>query len=86
MPLTPETGTDDLEQLVASTGLSLKAVETALIDELIPRSLVEVMGTIYETKYGIHGLTRSFLNVEINRWELNTDPSATHGPTDGNPA
>ena len=38
------------------------------LHELRSRSLVEIRGTIYEKRYGVHQLTDSFLRTEIIQW------------------
>lgn len=40
------------------------------VQELFGRSLLEVRGTAWERRYGIHQLTETFLNTEINRWDV----------------
>ena len=45
----------------------------AAVDELAKRSLLEVRGTIYERRYGIHRLTATFLQTEIIHWPDNWD-------------
>lgn len=40
----------------------------AAIQELVQRSLLEVRGTTFEPRYGIHRLTDSFLRTDIIHW------------------
>lgn len=59
------------EQMARLSGLD----ETNLwkvIGELTHRSLVEVRGTSWERRYGIHQLTRSFLLSEVAHWPEQT--------------
>lgn len=55
------------EQMEAISGLS-KAQLWPAITELVSRSLLEVQGTPWARRYGIHRLTDSFLQTEIIRW------------------
>ena len=55
------------EQMAAMSGLSLNHLWPA-IAALVNRSLLEARGTAWERRYGIHGLTRSFLRTEIIHW------------------
>lgn len=55
------------EQLMAVSGLEKGQLWPA-ITELVNRSLLEVRGTIWERRYGIHQLTDSFLRTEIIHW------------------
>lgn len=40
----------------------------AAIHELVARSMLEVRGSVWERRYGIHPLTESFLQTEIINW------------------
>jgi hypothetical protein len=53
-----------LEQLLAISGLTQRQLGLA-IKELTDCSLLEVRGTAWETRYGIHRLTETFLHSEI---------------------
>lgn len=55
------------EQMQAMSGLSPQQLWPA-ISELVNRSLLEVRGTTWERRYGIHRLTESFLRTEIIHW------------------
>ena len=66
MPLTPPSGAS-LEQLVQVSGLPEAVVHDAL-DDLVRRSLVDIRGDLYRRRYTIHGLTRTFLLVQVAKW------------------
>ncbi|MCA9974749.1 MAG: hypothetical protein KC413_03330 [Anaerolineales bacterium] len=66
MPMAAGVGVQP-EQMQAMSGLSAQQLWPA-IAELINRSLLEVRGTIWERRYGIHRLTESFLRTEIIHW------------------
>lgn len=66
MPLIGQEG-GTLEQLRAISGLDGDAIWTA-ITQLVSRSLLETRGTVWERRYGIHRLTETFLNTDINFW------------------
>ena len=55
------------EQMAAISGLSAQQLWPA-VTELVNRSLLEVRGTAWERRYGIHRLTESFLRTEIIHW------------------
>lgn len=55
------------EQMEAMSGLSSQQLWPA-ISELVNRSLLEVRGTTWERRYGVHRLTESFLRTEIIHW------------------
>ncbi len=63
MPLVSETGGGHA-QLLAFSGLQENRFWTA-IRELLRRSLLEARGTASERRYGIHPLTRAFLQTKI---------------------
>jgi predicted DNA-binding protein (UPF0251 family) len=67
MPLVAEAGGTP-DYLQAISGLQESDLWPAL-QELRNRSLLEVRGTIQEKRYGIHRLTETFLQTEINKWE-----------------
>lgn len=71
MPLIAETG-GTLTQLKAISGLADHELWPA-INELVNRSLIELRGTTWNQSYGIHRLTGSFLQTNINRWEEDDD-------------
>lgn len=71
MPLIAETG-GTLKQLKAISGLDDHELWPA-INELVNRSLIELRGTTWAQSYGIHRLTASFLQTNINRWEEDDD-------------
>jgi hypothetical protein len=66
MPLMGDAGGTQ-EQLQAITELSDARLWQAL-QELTTRSLLELRGTVWERRYGIHRLTETFLNTEIIGW------------------
>jgi hypothetical protein len=66
MPLIAESGGQP-EQLQAISRLSNQELWPA-ISELASRSLLEVRGTVWERRYGIHRLTQTFLCTEIIEW------------------
>lgn len=55
------------EQMQAISGLTERQLWPA-ISELVNRSLLEVRGTTWQRRYGIHRLTDSFLRTEIIHW------------------
>lgn len=67
MPLVAESG-GSVEQLRALSSLEDAELWPA-INELVNRSLLELLGTTWERSYGVHRLTASFLQTNINRWE-----------------
>lgn len=67
MPLIGEQG-GTVEQMQAISGLVEERPFWAAVRELAGRSLLEVRGDAWERRYGIHGLTESFLRSEIIRW------------------
>jgi hypothetical protein len=66
MPLVAESGARP-EQLQAISQLSNRELWPA-VSELAARSLLEVRGTVWERRYGIHRLTETFLCTEIINW------------------
>ncbi len=66
MPLIAEPGALPA-QLRAISKLSEIQLSVA-ITELAMRSLIEVRGTVWERRYGIHRLTETFLQTDINHW------------------
>lgn len=66
MPLAAGVGVKP-EQMQAMSGLAEHELWPA-ITELVNRSLLEVRGTTWERRYGIHRLTESFLRTEIIHW------------------
>lgn len=67
MPLIGEQG-GTVEQMQAISGLAEERPFWVAVRELAGRSLLEVRGDAWERRYGIHGLTESFLRSEIIRW------------------
>lgn len=63
MPLSSETGALPVQMEVFS-GLDAVTMWSA-VAELLSYSLLEVRGTLTEKRYGIHRLTRAFLNSDI---------------------
>lgn len=68
MPLAAAVGLTP-EQMTAMTSLPPNRLWPT-ISELVNRSLLEVRGTTWERRYGIHRLTESFLQTEIIRWPV----------------
>ncbi|MEW5987767.1 MAG: NB-ARC domain-containing protein [Chloroflexota bacterium] len=66
MPLAAESGAGT-EQMQAISHLSGDSFWSA-VSELVARSLLEVRGTTWERRYGIHRLTETFLRTEILDW------------------
>lgn len=66
MPMTADIGATP-DQLQAITSLSPAELWPALT-ELTTRSLLEIRGTTWARRYGIHRLTESFLQTEIIHW------------------
>ena len=70
MPMAADIGMSPAQMLVVSS-LDEQHLWTA-ITELANRSLLEVRGTAWERRYGIHRLTETFLRTEIIHWPENT--------------
>ncbi len=68
MPLIGDIGARP-EQMQAMSELAEDPFWTA-VRELVSRSLLEVRGTAWERRYGIHRLTDTFLQTEIIHWPL----------------
>ncbi|HFC11422.1 MAG TPA: hypothetical protein ENJ56_01165 [Anaerolineae bacterium] len=67
MPLVAESGGDIAQLRSLST---LKDAELwPAVNELVNRSLLELLGTTWERRYGVHRLTAAFLQTNINRWD-----------------
>lgn len=66
MPMAADIGMSP-EQMMAVSGLNEQALWAAIF-ELANRSLLEVRGTTWERRYGIHRLTETFLRTEIIHW------------------
>jgi len=66
MPMAADVGMSP-DQMIAVSRLSEQHLWTA-ISELANRSLLEVRGTVWERRYGIHRLTETFLRTEIIHW------------------
>ncbi len=67
LPLVSENG-GTVEQLRTISGFDDSDLWPA-INELVNRSLLELLGTTWDRRYGIHRLTGSFLQTDINRWD-----------------
>lgn len=67
LPLVSESG-GTVEQLRAISGLEDAELWPA-INELVNRSLLELLGTTWDQRYGVHRITASFLQTNINRWD-----------------
>lgn len=67
MPLVGERG-GTIEQMQAMSGLVAERPFWAAVRELTGRSLLELRENAWERRYGIHGLTESFLRTEIIHW------------------
>jgi len=67
MPLVAESGAPP-EQMQAISDLSEAQLWPSIM-ELTSRSLLEVRGTTWERRYGIHRLTETFLYTEIIDWK-----------------
>lgn len=63
------------DQMQAISGLTQAQLWPA-ISELVHRSLLEVRGTTWERRYGIHRLTDSFLRTEIIHWPDGKQPGS----------
>lgn len=70
MPLVTEAGgdLDYLAHMAAAAGLSTTAVSDAL-ERLVALSLVDSRGGLYERRYTIHALTRTFLQEQVLKWD-----------------
>ena len=71
MPLVAESG-GSVDQIRAITALDDAELWPAMND-LVNRSLLELLGTTWERRYGIHRLTASFLQTSINHWDEEDD-------------
>ncbi len=67
LPLVSENG-GTVEQLRTISGFDDADLWPA-VNELVNRSLLELLGTTWDRRYGIHRLTSSFLQTDINRWD-----------------
>ncbi|MCP5094338.1 MAG: AAA family ATPase [Chloroflexi bacterium] len=63
MPLAPDNGVLP-EQILSISDLSKETLWPA-INELASRSLIEVKGTVWERRYGVHQLTKTFIQSQI---------------------
>lgn len=68
MPLIAESGAP-MAQLQAVSGMSNEDLTNAIL-RLSARSLLEIRGTIWDKRYGIHRLTETFLRTEIVELEV----------------
>ncbi|MCB9151341.1 MAG: hypothetical protein H6641_21510 [Caldilineaceae bacterium] len=67
MPLWSESSAT-LENLTEFSGLSIDKVQEAL-EQLTLQNLINCSGTLYERRYSLHSLTRSFLHEQVARWQ-----------------
>ena len=67
MPVVSESGAT-VKQLQAVSNLADAELWPA-INELVGRSLVELRGGAWDRRYGLHRLTETFLQTNINRWD-----------------
>lgn len=67
MPLARVDG-DSLDYIVQISQMERYAVRTAL-DVLAQQQLVNIHGNLNERRYSIHGLTRTFLQEQVLRWQ-----------------
>jgi hypothetical protein len=67
MPLATAAGVE-LEHLVEISELSTEGVIRSLND-LVKINLVDVRGDLYQRRYTIHNLTRTFLHEQVLRWQ-----------------
>ena len=58
---------DDLEHLQAVSRLAIDELRVAL-SNLVTRNLVDSRGDLYQRRYNIHSLTRTFLQEQVARW------------------
>ena len=66
MPLISAEG-GDLDLLAAISDLPPDELRDGLA-QLVQRNLVDARGTLYERRYSIHSLTRTFLHEQVLRW------------------
>jgi len=66
MPLVSAEG-GDLDLLAAISALPPDDLRDGLA-QLVQRNLVDARGTLYERRYSIHSLTRTFLHEQVLRW------------------
>lgn len=66
MPLVPPSGAE-LSQLVAMSEMAEAQVVRSL-DQLVRINLVDVRGDLYQRRYSIHNLTRTFLHEQVLQW------------------
>jgi len=67
MPLVADPG-GSLAYLVDVSGLDPATVSDAL-DRLVTLNLVDSQGNLSERRYSIHGLTRTFLQEQVGKWQ-----------------
>jgi DNA-binding MarR family transcriptional regulator len=67
MPLVADSG-GSLAYLVDVSGLDPATVSDAL-DRLVTLNLVDSQGNLSERRYSIHGLTRTFLQEQVGKWQ-----------------
>lgn len=66
MPLVPPSGAE-LSQLVQISQIAEDQIVRAL-DQLVRINLVDVRGDLYQRRYSIHNLTRTFLHEQVLQW------------------
>ncbi len=66
LPLMPPSGAS-LEQLVEVSGLQDEGLHDAL-EGLVRRNLVDIRGDLFQRRYTIHSLTRTFLLEQVAQW------------------
>jgi hypothetical protein len=66
MPLAADIGME-VEQMMAVSELD-ESIFWSALSQLLHRSLIEVRGTSWHKRYGLHQLTDSFLRTDIIKW------------------
>lgn len=66
MPLANPSG-DEIDYLAEVGDLAIDELRTAL-SKLVTLNLVDARGGLYDRRYSIHGLTRTFLQEQVARW------------------
>ncbi len=79
MPLVTEAGgdLDYLTTMAAGGGLSAEEAGNAL-EGLVVQNLVDSYGDLHERCYGIHGLTRTFLQEQVLKWGNDENEELPH--------
>ena len=60
------TGSAAYHQRLLAKGARLEAA--ARLDDLVKVNLVDARGDLYQRRYSIHALTRTFLHEQVLRW------------------